>query len=180
MKKRILFVSVITVQCMMMSMASASDVISQQTAENIPFDKNQLSVRLNGEQYRSAFQIDLSDPNLILTIDTDLIPEEDINALLPELNDSKEAQVSAFNEPKSLALRIEAKEKAANGDFVGALALLNEAEALTENPAKVLSMKGSVHYKLDQVELAIVSWKKALELDPSLTEVSDIIQWLEK
>lgn len=180
MKKCILSISAVVIQCLITTVAFASGVTSQQVIESVPFKSNHLSIRLNGEQYRSAFQIDLSDPNLILTIDTDLIPEEEIDILLPELNSSEEAQVSVFNEPKSLALRVEAKEKAANGDFVGSLALLNEAEALTETPAKVLSMKGSVHYKLNQVELAVVSWKKALELDPSLTDVSDIIKWLEK
>ncbi|RYU70397.1 hypothetical protein ERW51_02470 [Aliivibrio finisterrensis] len=178
MKKRIVFMLVIVAPFMMASMVSANEIVSQKSVESIPFEKNQLSIRLNGDQYQSAFQIDLSDPNLILTIDTELLPQEDLDALLPELG--KTDKPTTINEAKSLALRVKAKEKATKGDYAGALVLLNEAEGLTENPAKVLSMKGSVQYKLNQVELAIVSWEKALKLDPSLTEVSDMIKWLEK
>lgn len=178
MKKRIVLTSAFVTQCLLSSAVYATPSIEEKAKKDLPFERDTLSVQLNGDQYQSAFQIDLSDPNLILTIDTDLLPQEDIDALLPELGETDKA--TTINEAKSLALRVKAKEKATKGDYTGALALLNEAEGLTANPAKVLSMKGSVQYKLNQVELAIVSWKKALKLDPSLTDVSDMIKWLEK
>jgi Flp pilus assembly protein TadD len=87
---------------------------------------------------------------------------------------------SPFNEAKALALKVEAQKSAVSGDFEQALQFLNETQPLTAQPAKILATKGSVLYKLGNVESAIVAWQQALELDPNLGEVKRMMEWLEK
>ncbi|USD67920.1 tetratricopeptide repeat protein [Vibrio sp. SCSIO 43136] len=147
-----------------------------------------LVIEVQGNQYRSSVQIDLSDPNLILVIDNDAVEAQqgDTEELLEsELSEEaaeldEETALTLDREAECLALRLEAKEAAAKGDYEQALKLLDQALPLAEQPAQVLATKGSVLYKLKDMPGAIQAWKKALAIDPSMTEVSEMLKWLEK
>ncbi|BDU38218.1 tetratricopeptide repeat protein [Vibrio nigripulchritudo] len=189
MKLKLACLSLMLVAFQSMAQETDTSAINQR----VEMKDGKITIHLQGHAYESGVQFDLSDPDMVLTIETDPSAAPQALQPLPEpTNDELESELenhqntpapeedSPFNEAKALALKVEAQERAVSGDFDQALQLLNEAQPLTAQPAKILATKGSVLYKLGNVESAIVAWQQALELDPNLGEVKRMMEWLEK
>ena len=64
------------------------------------------------------------------------------------------------------------------GDFKQALHEVEEAIALQPNIAVAYARKGSIYYKLNQLDRATLNWNIALKLDPEYKEVRDMLNAL--
>ena len=121
-----------------------------------------VNVKGQGNMYNSDVDFDLNDPNVIVTIETDDTDE------------------SMFDEKKANKLHSKAQKLARTGRYQEALTLLKEAEPLTENPAKILSLQGSALYKLNRIDSAKDAWNESLRHDPKQPEIKRMLSWLEK
>lgn len=179
--------------------AWAESASQPETQQRVAMKDGKITIHMQGNQYESGVQFDLSDPDMVLTIETDSAepiytnesqeessfplseetapPTEDD---VPSQKGNGDEPVSPFNEARSLALKLEAQENAVKGDFNAALTLLEQAQPLTETPENILATKGSVLYKLGKIEDAIIAWQQALKHNPDLPEVKRMMKWLEK
>lgn len=121
-----------------------------------------VNVKGQGNMYNSDVDFDLNDPNVIVTIETD------------------ETEDSMFDEQKANKLHSKAQKLARTGRYQEALTLLKEAEPLTENPAKILSLQGSALYKLNRIDSAKDAWNESLRHDSKQPEIKRMLSWLEK
>jgi len=66
------------------------------------------------------------------------------------------------------------------GDFQQALSEIDNAIVLQPNIAVAYARKGSIYYKLNQIDRATLNWNIALKLDPEYTEVRDMLNALKE
>jgi len=66
------------------------------------------------------------------------------------------------------------------GNFPQALQEVEEAILLQPNTAVAYARKGSIYYKLNQLDRATLNWNIALKLDPEYTEVRDMLNALKE
>jgi tetratricopeptide (TPR) repeat protein len=71
----------------------------------------------------------------------------------------------------ALALVLDAQEKAAKRNFIGALATLSELEKSEPRLPEIFVIRGSIYVLLKQPADARAQWTKALELDPTLEAI---------
>ena len=64
------------------------------------------------------------------------------------------------------------------GDFKQALTEADKAIELQPYTAIAYARKGSIYYKLNQLDRATLNWNIALKLDPEYTEVRDMLNAL--
>ena len=64
------------------------------------------------------------------------------------------------------------------GDFQQALQEVEKAIELQPNTAVAYARKGSIYYKLNQLDRATLNWNIALKLDPEYKEVRDMLNAL--
>lgn len=62
------------------------------------------------------------------------------------------------------------------GDIEGTWDLVEQAEKLDPNYARVLSMKGSLLYKIGSVGLAKYLWNKSLQMDPNQEDIREALR----
>ena len=66
------------------------------------------------------------------------------------------------------------------GDFQDALSEVDNAIKLQPNIAVAYARKGSIYYKLNQIDRATLNWNIALKLDPEYSEVRDMLNALKE
>jgi len=66
------------------------------------------------------------------------------------------------------------------GDFQDALIEVDAAIALQPNIAVAYARKGSIYYKLNQIDRATLNWNIALKLDPEYSEVREMLNALKE
>tara|TARA_Y100001936_G_C16057737_1_gene662153 strand:- start:830 stop:2173 length:1344 start_codon:yes stop_codon:yes gene_type:complete len=66
------------------------------------------------------------------------------------------------------------------GDFQQALTEVDNAIELQPNIAVSYARKGSIYYKLNQIDRATLNWNVALKLDPEYTEVREMLNALKE
>ena len=66
------------------------------------------------------------------------------------------------------------------GDFKDALSAVDNAIKLQPNIAVAYARKGSIYYKLNQIDRATLNWNIALKLDPEYSEVRDMLNALKE
>ena len=66
------------------------------------------------------------------------------------------------------------------GDFQQALSEVDNAIELQPNIAVAYARKGSIYYKLNQIDRATLNWNIALKLDPEYSEVRDMLSALKE
>ena len=66
------------------------------------------------------------------------------------------------------------------GDFQQALTEIDNAIKLQPNIAVAYARKGSIYYKLNQIDRATLNWNIALKLDPEYSEVRDMLNALKE
>ena len=66
------------------------------------------------------------------------------------------------------------------GNFQQALQEVEKAITLQPNTAVAYARKGSIYYKLNQLDRATLNWNIALKLDPEYTEVRDMLNALKE
>tara|TARA_B100000945_G_scaffold301451_1_gene284237 strand:- start:9 stop:1346 length:1338 start_codon:yes stop_codon:yes gene_type:complete len=66
------------------------------------------------------------------------------------------------------------------GDFQEALTEVDAAISLQPNIAVAYARKGSIYYKLNQIDRATLNWNIALKLDPEYSEVRDMLNALKE
>jgi len=66
------------------------------------------------------------------------------------------------------------------GDFQQALTEVDEAIALQPNIAVAYARKGSIYYKLNQIDRASLNWNISLKLDPEYSEVREMLNALKE
>tara|TARA_Y100001970_G_scaffold287545_1_gene412462 strand:- start:701 stop:2035 length:1335 start_codon:yes stop_codon:yes gene_type:complete len=66
------------------------------------------------------------------------------------------------------------------GDFQDALTEVDHAISLQPNIAVAFARKGSIYYKLNQIDRATLNWNIALKLDPEYSEVRDMLNALKE
>tara|TARA_B100000579_G_scaffold332833_1_gene283202 strand:- start:268 stop:768 length:501 start_codon:yes stop_codon:yes gene_type:complete len=66
------------------------------------------------------------------------------------------------------------------GDFQDALMEVDAAIALQPNIAVAYARKGSIFYKLNQIDRATLNWNIALKLDPEYSEVREMLNALKE
>ena len=64
------------------------------------------------------------------------------------------------------------------GEFKQALQKVEKAIELQPGIAVAYARKGSIYYKLNQIDRATLNWNIALKLDPEYDEVRDILEAL--
>lgn len=142
--------------------ASAEEASSTSEKQQKKSKMMNVNVKGQGNMYNSDVDFDLNDPNVIVTIETD------------------DTEDSMFDEKKANKLHSKAQKLARTGRYQEALTLLKEAEPLTENPAKILSLQGSALYKLNRIDSAKDAWNESLRYDPKQPEIKRMLSWLEK
>ena len=110
-----------------------------------------VSLRLNNKSYQDTLN--------------SLILENKIN------NDTQNAAMRHLS--KSLRLYYQ-------GDFKQALQEVDNAIELQPNIAVAYARKGSIYYKLNQLDRATLNWNIALKLDPEYSEVRDMLNALKE
>ena len=66
------------------------------------------------------------------------------------------------------------------GDFKQALQEVEKAIELQPNIAVSYARKGSIYYKLNQIDRATLNWNIALKLDPEYSEVRNMLNALKE
>lgn len=66
------------------------------------------------------------------------------------------------------------------GDFQQALTEVDQAISLQPNIAVAYARKGSIYYKLNQIDRATLNWNIALKLDPEYSEVREMLNALKE
>jgi len=66
------------------------------------------------------------------------------------------------------------------GDFQQALTEVDAAISLQPNIAVAYARKGSIYYKLNQIDRATLNWNIALKLDPEYSEVREMLNALKE
>ena len=66
------------------------------------------------------------------------------------------------------------------GDFKQALNEVDIAISLQPNTAIAYARKGSIYYKLNQLDRATLNWNIALKLDPEYDEVREMLNALKE
>ena len=66
------------------------------------------------------------------------------------------------------------------GDFQQALTEVDEAIELQPNIAVAYARKGSIYYKLNQIDRATLNWNIALKIDPEYSEVREMLKALKE
>ena len=66
------------------------------------------------------------------------------------------------------------------GDFQQALTEVDEAITLQPNIAVAYARKGSIYYKLNQIDRATLNWNISLKLDPEYSEVREMLNALKE
>jgi len=74
----------------------------------------------------------------------------------------------------------QAQRLAGLGQYGKALDNVDEAIAQTPKSAGLYALKGSLLYKMHQVDAAEAAWNRALELDPEAYDVKASLAWLKK
>ena len=64
------------------------------------------------------------------------------------------------------------------GNFQQSLQEVEAAILLQPNTAVAYARKGSIYYKLADLDRATINWNRALQLDPEYEEVKNILQKL--
>ena len=113
----------------------------------------------------------ISGENISLTLQNQSI-QDSLNSLILESN----VNISKHNQAMrhlSTSLRFYYQ-----GNFQQALQEVDQAISLQPNTAVAYARKGSIYYKLNQIDRATLNWNIALKLDPEYTEVRDMLNAL--
>tara|TARA_B100001094_G_scaffold332312_1_gene403843 strand:- start:3489 stop:3992 length:504 start_codon:yes stop_codon:yes gene_type:complete len=156
---------IMTMVALTATAASAEEASSTSEKQQKKSKMMNVNVKGQGNMYNSDVDFDLNDPNVIVTIETD---------------ETDETEDSMFDEKKANKLHSKAQKLARTGRYQEALTLLKEAETLTENPAKILSLQGSALYKLNRIDSAKDAWNESLRHDSKQPEIKRMLSWLEK
>ncbi len=114
----------------------------------------------------------ISGNNIALTLEN-TIYQDSLNALILASNINMNTHNQAMRHlSKSLRLYYQ-------GDFKQALNEVDRAIALQPNIAISYARKGSIYYKLNQIDRATLNWNIALKLDPEYTEVREMLNALQ-
>ena len=115
----------------------------------------------------------VSGENIALTLENQSF-QDSLNSLILESN----INISKHNKAMrhlSTSLRFYYQ-----GNFQQALQEVEKAIALQPNTAVAYARKGSIYYKLNQLDRATLNWNIALKLDPEYTEVRDMLNALKE
>lgn len=66
------------------------------------------------------------------------------------------------------------------GAYDRAVSEVNQAIKLNKKSAVAYALKGSIHYKLNEINKAKVAWKTALDIDPGIDNVRYMLEKLEQ
>ena len=115
----------------------------------------------------------ISGENISLTLQNQSI-QDSLNSLILESNININKHNQAMRH-LSTSLRFYYQ-----GNFQQALQEVEKAIALQPNTAVAYARKGSIYYKLNQIDRATLNWNIALKLDPEYTEVRDMLNALKE
>ena len=113
----------------------------------------------------------ISSDNIALTLEGDLYRDSLNNMLLKSNINNTNHNAAMRHLSKSLRLYYQ-------GDFQQALIEVDKAIELQPHTAIAYARKGSIYYKLNQLDRATLNWNIALKLDPEYTEVRDMLNAL--
>ena len=113
----------------------------------------------------------ISGDNIALTLQNNFY-QDSLNTLILESN------INNNKHNKSLRHLSTSLRFYYQGDFKQALHEVEEAIALQPNIAVAYARKGSIYYKLNQLDRATLNWNIALKLDPEYKEVRDMLNAL--
>jgi len=113
----------------------------------------------------------ISSDNIALTLEGNLYKDSLNNILLNSHIDNTNHNTAMRHLSKSLRLYYQ-------GDFQQALTEVDKAIELQPYTAIAYARKGSIYYKLNQLDRATLNWNIALKLDPEYTEVRDMLNAL--
>lgn len=99
-------------------------------------------------------------------------------SLVPTVAGTSDAGLARMR--SALKMVLDAQEKVARRNYVGALAALSELEKSEPNLAEIFVIRGSVYTLLKRPQDARIEWKRALALDPSLEILKSRIAEIEQ
>ena len=115
----------------------------------------------------------ISAQNIELKLDNRFY-QDSLNSLILQTNINNNLQNTAMRHlSKSLRLYYQ-------GDFKQALQEVEKAIDLQPNIAVSYARKGSIYYKLNQIDRATLNWNIALKLDPEYAEVRNMLNALKE
>lgn len=182
----------------------ASELFAQTVKERDkakdPNEPGMIRIERHTAGYTISMVMDATDDNIYFTMD---LPEEEAEkqkqaeeqAKLEEEKAAEEEQkkleetAAQENSPEKIAERneIEAGKHVVYAQtyffekkYSRALAEINRAVEYSPNSAIAHSLKGSIHYKRNEVPAARDAWAKALELDPSMEDVKQMLEKVKK
>ena len=86
-----------------------------------------------------------------------------------------ENKIINLNLNKTLRLLSQSLSAYYEGQYSQALNLTNQAIELMPDLAISYARKGSIYYKIEDIQRATVNWNLALNLDPDYTEVRNVL-----
>jgi tetratricopeptide (TPR) repeat protein len=119
-------------------------------------EEGMIRVRRHGPGYDVTMDIDASDENIAFLMD--LPQQKQVDKLKKDVYDSYKAVMKAQT--------LFYKEK-----YVDALAAIDTAIDFAADNAMAHALKGTILFKLQKTQDAVYSWQRALELDPTLTDI---------
>lgn len=206
MKTIILLVPILLSACSFSQLEVEPDPFKQEPAEPIKktdlneaadYAKNNhgiVSVHRHGPGYDVMMMLNAGESDIIFSMDLPpggdtFIPEitEAMKAQNPEQKNAEGAtgdkSEEEFFNKQSLALFSEATQHILSAQalfyrksYWKALEETNKAISLVPASAQAYALKGSIYYKMGRKKEAKVSWQKALEYDPSLTDVKESLK----
>ncbi|NQY41894.1 MAG: tetratricopeptide repeat protein [Legionellales bacterium] len=128
-----------------------------------PAEDGKIKVKRYGPGYEVEMNIDASDENI---------------AFLMDLPQQKQIDKLKKNIYASQKLLMDAQALFYKKDYNKALATIDNAiDAAADNPL-AHALRGSILFKLQKTQDAVFSWQRALELDPTLTDIKATLKKL--
>ncbi len=137
------------------------------TADNrknsAPAEDGKIKVKRYGPGFEVEMNIDASDENVAFLMD------------LPQQKQMDKLRQDIYASQKLL---MEAQSLFYKKDYNKALATIDTAiDRAADNPL-ANALRGSILFKLQKTQDAVYSWQRALELDPTLTDISTTLKKL--
>lgn len=145
------------------------------------------------DEYTISLVLDASEENIFFVMD---LPAADQIETVPALKPGEKPKQDKKDEPAATPSEPEKNKPVASSENLAgkhivyaqtyffekkygrALDEVNRALEFTPNSALAHSLKGTIHYKKGERDAARAAWQKALELDPGMDNVKNMLEQL--
>lgn len=152
-------------------------------------------IRRYGKSFDIDVLLDTTDDNVSFEMDLPKYGDnpEDSMDVTENLTDQQKADKAKQSENKGAKKEPTADEMAKSsrhilyaqtyfyeGNYDRAISEVNQAIKLNPQSAVAFALKGSIHYKINEINKARIAWKSALDIDPGIDRVRYMLEKLDQ